>query len=278
MSTEWGSAELDLDAYLRRISYAGDLRPDERTLAALHRAHVAAIPFENLDIMLGRGVEVDLPSVQAKLVGQRRGGYCYEHGMLFGAALERLGYPVDRFLARTGDPVEHPRPRTHMVLRVAVGDRPWLADVGFGSGLLEPLPMETTGAVRQGGWSYRLVAGDDRTWRLRELQGADWVTLQTFTAEPLYWVDVAVANYNTATHPDSPFTQRPIVVRKDDHTVRSLIGREFSVTTPDRSVRRRDLADDEFAPVLRAEFGVVLTPAEVATIVATVPNPLEVAR
>ena len=88
---EWDIGLLDLPAYLRRIGHDAAGAPGAATLAALHRAHVATIPFENLDIPLGRGIAVDLESVQAKLVARRRGGYCYEHGLLFAAALERLG-------------------------------------------------------------------------------------------------------------------------------------------------------------------------------------------
>ncbi|MBQ1036762.1 arylamine N-acetyltransferase [Micromonospora sp. C81] len=116
-TTHWLIDALDLDAYLRRVGYRGPTTPDGMTLRNLHRAHIAAITFENLDVMLGRGVEVDLPRVQDKLVHAGRGGYCYEHGVLFGAVLQHLGYRVDRLLARTGDPAEQPRPRSHLVLR-----------------------------------------------------------------------------------------------------------------------------------------------------------------
>src|SRR5580700_725948 len=122
---EWAAGELDLAAYLRRIGYDADLAPTGPTLAGLHRAHVATIPFENADIMLGRGVAVDLPSIQDKLVKRHRGGYCFEHGSLLAAVLERLGYQVDRLLARVGG--EHDA-RTHLVLRVHTGQDCWLAD------------------------------------------------------------------------------------------------------------------------------------------------------
>lgn len=121
VSDQWQADRLDLDAYLRRIGHAGPLAPDEATLAALHRAHVAAVPFENLDVILGRPISVDLGEVQAKLVTRCRGGYCYEHAILFGAVLDRVCYRVHRLLARTGDPFEHPRPRSHAVLRRELG-------------------------------------------------------------------------------------------------------------------------------------------------------------
>jgi len=264
----WRPERLDLPAYLRRVGFDGTPRPDADTLAALHRAHVAAVPFENLDVVLGRGIDPDLDAVQDKLVARRRGGYCFEHATLFAAALDRLGFRADRLLARTGEPLEQPRPRSHMVLAVEAEGRRWLADVGFGSGLLTPLPLAATGPHRQGGWSYELVTGPDGAWRLREHDGTEWTTIQTFTEEPQYPVDVEAANFNTAHNPHSPFTQRVVVVRKDEAGVRRLLGRELSVQKPGRPAETRTLDDAEFAGALRAEFGDALTGDEIAALVA----------
>jgi N-hydroxyarylamine O-acetyltransferase len=104
----WETGRLDLDAYLERIAYAGSLAADADTLRGLHRAHAATIPFENLDIVLGRTIELDLDSVQDKLVGRRRGGYCFKHNLLFAAVLERVGYAVTRLAARVQYTATHP--------------------------------------------------------------------------------------------------------------------------------------------------------------------------
>src|SRR5450755_2396793 len=135
-------AALDLPAYLARLGYRGELRADVASLRALHEAHVTHIPFENLDILLGHGIRIDLASVQAKLVRGGRGGYCFEQNALFAAALELVGFRVTRLSARVrmgGPPV---RPRTHMLLRVEADGVLWIADVGFGGwGLIEPIPL-----------------------------------------------------------------------------------------------------------------------------------------
>ncbi len=272
----WDSELLDLDAYLRRVGVDAPVAADGRTLVTLHRAHLAAIPFENLDVVLGRGIAVGLEQVQAKLVDRSRGGYCYEHETLFGAVLERVGFRVDRVLARTGDPLERVRPRTHMVLLVsspATGER-WLADVGFGSGLLDPLVLRADGPHPQGAWSYELVRGAgprDTAWRLREHDGSGWTTVLTFTEEPQHPVDVEVANHYSSTSPGSPFLRRPVVVTKDRTRVRRLLGREHSVESPGRPAELRILTDAGVAGALAEVFGPALSRDEVDAVVSTLP-------
>jgi N-hydroxyarylamine O-acetyltransferase len=268
MNDEWDIDQLDLPAYLRRIGHDGDTKPTQATLTALHRAHLAAIPFENVDVVLGRGIAVDLDSVQRKLVQRRRGGYCYEHGLLFAAALARLGYPVERLLARVGGDGERPRARTHMTLRVRAGDELWLADVGFGSGLLEPMPFDAGVPATQGAWTYTLAETGPRSWALRERRGEEWVTRYAFDDERHHPADVVMANHFTSTFPRSPFVGQLVAVRKDADSLRALTGRQFAVTHADHSTEERRLDDDELAEALRDVFGLALTDAEVSQLIA----------
>ncbi len=262
---QWASGSLDLAAYLRRIGYAGERVPTGRTLARLHRAHVAAIPFENADIMLGRGVAVDLPTIQDKLVHRRRGGYCFEHGSLLAAALERLGYRVDRLLARVGS--DHDA-RTHLVLRVHAGQDCWLADTGFGTGLIEPLPFECGAAASQYGWTYRLYAVGQHCWQLQEQHDGRWATLYHFDDQPQYAADIVVANHFTSTYPGSHFVRQLAVIRKDTTGLRRLTGRRFSVARPGHPGEERHLGDTEFVDALTDVFGLQFTAAEALRLVA----------
>jgi N-hydroxyarylamine O-acetyltransferase len=268
LSGEWDIDRLDLGAYLRRVGHDGDTAPTERTLAALHRAHIAAIPFENVDIVLGRGIDLDLGAIQAKLVDRRRGGYCYEHGLLFAAVLGRLGFTVERFLARIGGYADRPRARTHMLLRVRIGARDWLADVGFGSGLLEPLPFDALGAQTQGAWTYELAVAGPASWELRELEGEDWVTRYGFADERQYPADFAMANHFTSTFPRSPFVGQLLLLRREPDVIKGLVGRTLTLIQPDRSVEERQLRDDELGEALDDVFGVSLNAGELAELVA----------
>lgn len=267
---EWATGALDLDAYLRRTCYDGDLAPGGQALAGLHRAHVTAIPFENADIMLGRGVAVDLPSIQHKLVQHRRGGYCFEHGLLLAAVLERLGYRVNRLTARVGG--DHDA-RTHLVLRVRAGDQSWLADTGFGTGLIEPLPFGDETPRDQYGWTYRLAAAGQHLWRLQEHRDGGWVTRYRFDDQPQYPADITMANHFTATYPESHFVRQLVVIRKDPSGLRMLTGRRLSITRPGHPGSDRQLGDAEFASALTGVFGLQLDAGETARLSAVTAEP-----
>ena len=193
---------MDLAAYLERIG-AGP----SAGLGEMHRAHVTSIPFENLDSHQGVPVSLELDDLERKLVGARRGGYCFEHNLLFAAALETLGLRVEPMLARVrlGRPPGTPRPRTHLVHRVHAEEGVWLADVGFGNGtLLEPIPFGPGAEHEQSGWRFRIVQ-DGPEHVLQSLEDSAWVDVYGFVPAPVPFVDIDTSNWFTCTNPRSPF-------------------------------------------------------------------------
>lgn len=206
----------DLGAYLNRIGAGADAG-----LAELHRAHVTSIPFENLDSHQGIPVSLDLGDLQRKLVAGGRGGYCFEHNLLFAAAMEAMGLTAEPMLARVrmGRPPGTPRPRTHLVHRVSGSEGVWLADVGFGNGtLLEPIPFGPGVEHEQSGWRFRIVA-DGAEHVLQTIEGSDWADVYGFVPEPVPRVDIETSNWFTCTHPGSPFVAGLIVaVNRPDGT------------------------------------------------------------
>jgi len=198
---------VDLEAYFARIGWAGDPRPTANVLEELHLAHATHIPFENLDILLGRPIHLDVESLQAKLVHGRRGGYCFEQNTLFAAVLEQLGFRVTRLAARVRYNATQVLPRTHMLLKVDVQGLSWLADVGFGGGgLLTPVPMIEGQIARQFSWTYRLIR-EAEVWVLQALHDDGWRDYYAFTQERHFDVDFEMANYFVSTHPKSFFVQ-----------------------------------------------------------------------
>ena len=273
----WAVDQLDLDAYLRRIAYSGPTEPGPAALEGVYRAHLAAIRFENLGVFIDGGIAVDLKSVQEKLVVRGRGGYCYEHAQLLGAALERLGFGVERLLARVGPDGGPARPRTHLTLRVRAGQQVWLADPGFGSSPPAPLSLRryrSGSPLEVDGWIYEVTPDTEHgaeVWKLREYQAGEWVTLHRWDDAVVQPADVLLANYYTSTHPDSWFTWQPVIVRRDPDAIRSLVGRTYTVTRAGHGKTRGELTDREFAAALTGEFALPLTPDEVAAAVAA-PN------
>ena len=163
---------VDLAAYLARVGLAAVPAPDLAGLFELHRAHVASVPFENLDIQMGLPIRLDLDALQDKLVRRRRGGYCFEQNTLFLAVLQDLGFDAEPWEARVRLGVTEVRPRTHMLLRVRLGGRDWLCDVGFGGqGPVEPVPLDGT-EVEQGSDAYRVIREDEGVRALQWRQAA----------------------------------------------------------------------------------------------------------
>jgi N-hydroxyarylamine O-acetyltransferase len=248
---------LDLDAYLERVGYRGPRDASIDTLHALHLAHATSIPFENLDILLGRSIRLDLESLQRKLIAERRGGYCFEQNLLLAAGLETLGFDVTLLSARVRYGATVVRPRTHMLLLVTVADSRWIADVGFGGeGLLKPVRLAIDAESCQFHWRYRLVE-EGRHYVLQSRRPDGWMDMYAFTLEPHERVDYEVSNHYTSTHPTSPFRTMPIVQRPSPEARYILRDRELTTDTG-AQVTARTVSDEELLDVLRETFGIDL--------------------
>jgi N-hydroxyarylamine O-acetyltransferase len=260
---ETGLRRFDLAAYLSRIRYGGEKEVTPGVLVALHAAHLAAIPFENLDILLGRPILLDIMSLEEKLVRACRGGYCFEQNTLFAAVLRSLGFQVSTLEARVRPPgVTAILPRTHMVLRVDLGGRAWLADVGFGGdGPLYPVPLRD-GVSEQPGGSYRVMF-EDKAGVLQLRRRGAWTDLYAFTLVPAYPVDFEVANHFTSTYPKSPFlkTLTVQIVKPDARHV--LRGRTYNVRRGDAE-ETLELSEGEVVRLVRERFGLPLSEEEIS--------------
>jgi len=252
--------KVDLDAYLARIGYDGPCRATDALLAGLHLAHLGAVPFENIDVVSGKSIALDLDALQSKLVGHRRGGYCFEQNTLFSAVLRELGFEVATLEARVRPPgAKQVLPRTHMVLRVDLDGHAYLADVGFGAdGPL--LPVELDGEIsEQHGDRFRVV--DEGALRALQVLRADgWQDLYAFTLEPALPIDFEVANHYTSTHPRSPFRMTLTAQLSLPGERRTLRGRTLTVRRGHAETRRQ-VADGELLPLLRDGFGIELPAA-----------------
>lgn len=254
---------VDLNAYLERIEHARRPTCTKDVLDSLHLAHATHIPFENLDILLGRPIRLDLAGLQSKLIHSKRGGYCFEQNTLFAAVLEQIGFRVTKLAARVRFGATRLLPRTHVLLVVEAEGQRWLADVGFGTvGPLLPVPLEPGQVVQQFGWSYRVI--DDRDgglWILQRLLTGIWEDLYVFTFEPQHAVDIEVANWYVSTHPESRFVQA-LIVQHSTMTARYLLRNyEFTIDRGATTETRALSDDDELLAVLSEHFHLQFPPA-----------------
>jgi N-hydroxyarylamine O-acetyltransferase len=240
------SNEFRLENYLARIGYGGTVKADLPTLTALHALHADAIPFEGFDPWLRRPVNLDLASVQAKMVDGRRGGYCFEQNALFKAALEAIGYAVTGLAGRVRwmSPPDSPLgPKAHMMLKIDLDEGAYLADAGFGVCLLDaPLRLETDVDQRTAMGTYRLTRSDGLL-SLSAKRSQGWRTMYAFDLQPQIPADYALGNWFTSTSPLVPFTNRLIMERLSSDRRYKLVDRTFSIESREGEVvAERELA------------------------------------
>ena len=264
-----------LDRYLARIRFCNSVEPDLATLAALHAAHVDAIPFEGFDPLLRRPVKLDLTSVQEKLVDSRRGGYCFEQNMLFKAALETIGFAVTGLSGRVRwmSPPDSPLgPREHMLLKVDLAEGPYIADVGFGACVLDgPLQLRTGTDQRTAMGTYRLNEVDGR-FLLSAKQPSGWRTMYAFDLEPQIQADYELGNWFTSTSPLAPFPNMLIMERVGSDKRYKLINRRFAIEARDGELAHESTisSEEDLRRVLDETFRVV-PPAPIEEVFARIP-------
>lgn len=227
---------MDLKPYVKRILYDGPLEPTIAVLRDIQLAHACSIPFENLDVLLGRGISIDDDAIEQKLVHDHRGGYCFEQNSLLMRVLTEIGFSVRPLSARVR--VKIPRdvitPRTHLFLRVEIDGIPWWADVGVG-GLSPTGPFRLDLLDTEQGTPHepRRVVSVPRSPSPLYFHQAklvdQWVDVHEFTLEEMPMIDREVGNCWTSTHPKSKFRQNLMlgIARRDGSRV-SILNSEFT--------------------------------------------------
>jgi N-hydroxyarylamine O-acetyltransferase len=246
---------MDLKTYAARVDYRGDFAPTLDTLRQLHYAHATHVPFENLDVLLGEPIRLDVESLWRKMVERRRGGYCFEQNSLFAAVLEEAGFRVRRLAARVRLGAPGVRPRTHMLFLAEVGREQWLCDVGFGADcLLHPIPFRPGEISTQFSWKYRVVQ-EGSVYALQAWRPQGWIDLYAFGLEPTYPLDYEVASFYTSTSPTSMFRKMLRVQLPGPEVSRLLINQTLSERTATGVTETTVPDGDGLLEVLDRQFG-----------------------
>jgi N-hydroxyarylamine O-acetyltransferase len=252
---------IDLRRYFERIGHDGPGRGDLDTLRAIHARHPAAIPFENLAAFVGEPVPLDLPSLERKLLTPGRGGWCFEHNLLFAAVLEALGFEVTRLAARVrwNVPAEVVTPRSHMLLLVTIDGERFIADVGFG-GLTLTAPLRLEPGIEQATphEPHRLVLEGNR-YALQAKVAGEWQPMYTFDLARQEIADYEVSNWYLCNHPGSHFVSGLVCARAAPDRRQALRNARHAVHFPDGRTERRFIGSvAELKDLLRGAFGLAV--------------------
>ncbi len=253
----------DVEAYLVRVGLSDLPAPDDNGLRSLHDAQFSTIPFENFDIQLGRGINLDPAHLVAKLVGGRRGGYCFELNGLMLMVLRSLGFTARPLLARVHLGAQ-PSGRTHQLTLVELDNRSWLIDVGFGSGGLRcPLPLDTERTETGADWAFRLREQDPWGVMMQSQENGEWKDSYSFDLSHVTAADIALGNHFTSTSSTTHFVNNriaslPLVAGRvsllDDTLTRIAGGEKTTRQIAPGPAYLAELAKT-FGIVLDAEFG-----------------------
>jgi N-hydroxyarylamine O-acetyltransferase len=269
---------LDLDAYFARVGYEGPAEPTLETLRALHLAHPLAIPFENLDILLGRPPSLAPGDLFHKLVTEERGGYCYEQNGLFRAVLDQIGFRTIPLQARVvwNQALDVVVPRTHTVLFVELDDEAWLADVGFGGAMMSaPIRLNTDEPQSTPHGRFRLSPVGQELLLEAQTATDERIPAYLMSLEAQFDADLEVGNWYVATYPKSRFVQNLVASRllADGGRI-ALFNRELTRRGADGQADKRVLAPGEVAGVLSNEFDLPFAwSPELEPIFARLPEP-----
>lgn len=249
---------VNLPAYLERIGYTGSTEPTPKTLRNLHRAHLFTVPFENLDIGLGRKIVCDETTFIHKIVERRRGGFCYELNGAFAALLREIGFQVTLLSAHVPRDDGSQSPEfDHLALRVDL-DQPWLADVGFGDCFLDPLQLELGREQLQDGRSYRVIEERGSLHVERTERDGSWNRQYSFTLIPRSLTDFSPMCHYHQTSPESPFTRKSVCSKATQEGRVTLADGKLITTRNGIRDERLLASDPERQAALTEYFGVVL--------------------
>lgn len=253
----------DLDLYLKRIGFTGEVAANSATVKALMQQQLRTVPFENLDVQAGKIVSLVPEEIVSKIIGAdgtgRRGGYCYEVNALFAMALTALGIDYQFVFCR---PMFYPmrRPKTHMALIVNVEQEQWLCDLGFGSyGLRAPIALSQVNIPQTQDFDcFRLLAPVAGDYVLQAKLDEQWVSQFGFDLYPADWIDFMPANYLNSTHPDTIFVQKYLVIQQHASGRTMLVGHELK-QWQQGAVTVTPVEPAQLASILKQQFNLDLS-------------------
>ncbi|HVF48179.1 MAG TPA: arylamine N-acetyltransferase [Pyrinomonadaceae bacterium] len=245
------------DGYLSRIGVdRSDVESDRASLFTLQKAHLMAVPFENLDIHWKRPIELDIAKFYAKIVDEKRGGFCYELNGLFNGLLRVLGFKTRLVSARVFNGTDHGPEYDHAAIIVTIGDEEYLADVGFGEFAAEPLRLEMGREQVDAAGTFILRRLEDNYLEVAKRDGDAWASQYTFKDIARDLAEFAEMCDFQQYSRDSHFTKGKVCSLMTEGGRKTLTDKKFIITTRDEKEERAIGSENEFDAILMQEFNI----------------------
>ncbi len=250
----------DRQRYLERIGADGPAVPDKNTLDRLILAHQRAVPFENLDVFdAGRDILLDTASLYDKIVGRRRGGYCFELNALFMSLLLDLGFDCFPIAVRVVWHLDCYMPVTHRAGVVQIGGKRYFCDVGFGGP--QPgaaLDLDDPAPQRAGADTFVFEKDDDGDTVLARLTADGRERLLKFSERPCRNVDFLAPNEYQSKNPNSGFKRARMLNLATDAGSVSITGDVLKIHHNGRVTEKTLETGEELTRALMEYFGLAV--------------------
>jgi len=246
------------ESYLERIRYSGYLSTTVDSLAAIQESQLQTIPFENFDICLNRKIFTTPSALLNKLIGTRRGGYCFELNGLLLMALQSFGFEARALLARvhiSGKPTG----RGHQISLVNINGKPWIVDVGFGADTPSiPMPLTINVPVSNNGQTFRLTENELFGFMLQCKNGEIWKDLYSFELNHVCLGDIEYGNHFASTSKKTIFTHARVAAIQVPNGVVTLLNHTVKKSIEGKEILIRLEENESYIQALETHFGIEL--------------------
>lgn len=259
MLIEYMDIQPNVQQYLKRIGYSGPLNPNIEVLSQLQELHVHTVPYENLDILGGVPISLDIPHLFHKIVTKQRGGFCFELNALFGWLLQELGFDVTHYFGRfwRGE-TNTPSKRRHHILHIEIDNRRFIADVGAGASPRQPFELIENIEQLQGDEIYLVQKSALYGWMLYERKHGELDPIYSFTEESNLPQDYETTSYWCQYSPDSVFNKGAKVYIRTKEGRNTVDDQEFRIFSSGQVHTFSPSTPEEYAQALTEHFGIKL--------------------
>ena len=250
---------MDIKRYFSRIGLPANTeqKPTYELLKKLQLAHITSVPYENLDIIDGKPLSLDVDDIYDKVVVRHRGGYCFEVNALFDRLLKELGFRTESYFARFWRGESGIPHRRHRVIAVFIDGKTYIADVGIGSAAPRiPLLLEEGAVQEYFGEAYRFERDADFGWVLYEFTHGEWKKYFSFTEDKQLDIDFVMPSFYCEKHPDSKFNKAVMVAMKTENGRKSVDGSVYkNFVGKELSYIEENMSSERVSEILKNEFG-----------------------